>query len=105
MEIFMSEETFLIDCPLCEARIEVEKKTGKVINHWEKPKLKKGEDPFKKALEGIKDNKNKLDDYFSGAKNSMEDKKKELLDKFEKEKKRIKDTGDTSKPINPMDLD
>ncbi|MCK4935328.1 MAG: hypothetical protein KAR84_00630 [Elusimicrobiales bacterium] len=101
----MSEETFLIDCPLCEARIEVERKTGKVVKHWAKPKLKKGEDPFKKALEGIKANENKLDDYFSGAQNSMEDKKKELLDKFEKEKKRIKDSGDTSKPINPMDLD
>ena len=83
----------------------MERKTGKVVKHWAKPKLKKGEDPFKKALEGIKANENKLDDYFSGAQNSMEDKKKELLDKFEKEKKRIKDSGDTSKPINPMDLD
>ncbi|MEA3306503.1 MAG: hypothetical protein U9Q34_01805 [Elusimicrobiota bacterium] len=101
----MSEETFLIDCPICEAKIEVERRTGKVIKHWEKPKLKKGEDPFKKALEDIKKNENNLDDYFSGAKGSMDDKKKELLDKFEKEKKRIKNSGDTSKPINPMDLD
>ncbi len=101
----MSEETFLIDCPICEARIEVERRTGKVVKHWEKPKLKKGEDPFKKALEDIKKNENKLDDYFLGAKTSMDDKKKELLDKFEKEKKRIIDSGDTSKPINPMDLD
>ena len=31
--------------------------------------------------------------------------KKELLENFEKEKKRIKDSGDTSRPINPMDLD
>jgi hypothetical protein len=35
----------------------------------------------------------------------MEEKKKELEEKFEAEKKRIKDSGDTSKPVNPMDLD
>ena len=101
----MDEGSFLIDCPLCKARIEVEKKTGKVLRHWEKPVVKEGGDQMKEALEKIKNNKSKLDDYFSNAKGSMDAKKKELLDKFEKEKKRIKDSGDTSRPINPMDLD
>jgi len=101
----MSDGTFLIDCPCCKARIEVDKKTGKVLRHWEKPEVKSGADPMAEALKKISEDKSRLNDYFSGAGASMEEKKKELLDKFEQEKKRIKDSGDTSKPINPMDLD
>ena len=101
----MEEETFLIDCPVCKARIEVEKKTGRVLRHWEKPIVKEGTDQMQEALKKIKDDKSRLNDYFSKAQGDMERKKKELLNKFEEEKKRIKDSGDTSKPINPMDLD
>lgn len=101
----MSEETFLIDCPACKARVEVEKRTGKVLRHWEKPVVKEGGDQMKDALEKIKQDKSRLDDYFSKAQGDMERKKKDLLDSFDKEAKRIKDSGDKSKPLNPMDLD
>lgn len=101
----MNEESFFVDCPLCHARIEVEKKTGRVLRHWEKPEKKEGVDPVQDALKKIQENKDRLDQYFAGARGEMEEKKKELLDKFEKEKKRIHDEGDTSRPINPMDLD
>lgn len=101
----MNEESFLVDCPLCKARIEVDKKTGKVLRHWEKPKVKEGSDQMQDALKKIKEDKSRLDDYFSKAQGELERKKKELLDTFEKEKKRIQDSGDTSRPINPMDLD
>lgn len=101
----MGDGTFLIDCPCCKARIEVDRKNGHVLRHWDKPEVKSGADPIAEALKKIKDDKSRLDNYFSGAGASMEEKKKELLDKFEAEKKRIKDSGDTSKPFNPMDLD
>ena len=101
----MSDGTFLIDCPCCKAQIEVDRKSGKVLRHWVKTELKEGGDPMQEALKKIKADKSRLDEYFSNAGKSMEDKKKELSDKFEQEKKRIKDSGDTSRPINPMDLD
>jgi len=101
----MSEGTFLIDCPICKGRIEVDKKTGRVLRHWEKPGTKADGDPMKDAFKKMKEDKSRLDSYFTNAGKSLEDKKKELEEKFEKEKKRIKDSGDTSRPINPMDLD
>jgi len=101
----MSEGTFLIDCPCCKARIEVDRRTGKVLKHWEKPQVKEGGDLMQEALKKIKADKDRLDSYFSNAGKSMEDKKKELEEQFEKEKKRIEDSGDISKPINPLDLD
>ena len=101
----MSEGSYLIDCPCCKVRIEVDRKTGKVLRHWEKPVVKEGVDPMQEAIKKMKAENSRLDDYFNNAGRSLEDKKKELNDKFEKEKKRIEDSGDTSRPINPMDLD
>lgn len=101
----MSEGTFLVDCPCCKARIEVDRRTGKVLRHWDKPKVKEGGDLMTEALKKIQEDKSRLDSYFNNAGKSLEDKKKELEEKFEKEKKRIEESGDTSRPINPMDLD
>jgi hypothetical protein len=101
----MSEGSFLIDCPCCKARIEVDRKTGKVLRHWEKPRVKDGADPMAEAMKKMQEDKARLDGYFSGAKDEMDRKKKDLLDKFEQEKKRIEESGEDIKPINPMDLD
>lgn len=95
----------MIDCPVCKARIEVERRTGKVLKHWERPQVKEGADPIQEALKKMKEDKSKLNGYFSSAKETMDEKKKDLLDKFDKEKKRIQESGDTSRPVNPMDLD
>ncbi|HOI42099.1 MAG TPA: hypothetical protein PK523_04060 [Elusimicrobiales bacterium] len=101
----MSEGSFLIDCPCCKARIEVDRKTGKVLRHWDKPKVKEGADPMAEAMKKIQEDKARLEGYFSGARGEMDKKKKDLLDKFEQEKKRIEESGEDIKPINPMDLD
>lgn len=101
----MSEGTFIVDCPCCKVRIEVDRKNGRVLRHWEKPATKAGADPMQEAFKKMKEDKDRLDSYFTGAGKSLEDKKRELEEKFEKEKKRIKDSGDTSRPVNPMDLD
>ncbi|HAN06000.1 MAG TPA: hypothetical protein DCQ25_12335 [Elusimicrobia bacterium] len=101
----MSDGTFLVECPCCQVRIEVDRRTGKVLKHWEKPKVKEGGDLMTEALKKIQDDKSRLDSYFNNAGKSLEDKKKELDEKFAAEKKRIEESGDTSKPINPLDLD
>ncbi|MEW5952110.1 MAG: hypothetical protein GX447_01265 [Elusimicrobia bacterium] len=97
-------QTFLIDCPKCGIRIEIDAKSGKVLKHYEKPDVKSG-DPLKEMMEKMKSEKEKLNDYFKGAKSGMEEKRKELEKQFEENKKKIKESGDDSKPINPMDLD
>ncbi|MDD2805499.1 MAG: hypothetical protein PHV33_08090 [Elusimicrobiales bacterium] len=101
----MSEGTFLIDCPCCKARIEVDRKTGKVLKHWDKPQVKPGGDLMQEAMKKMQEDKARLDSYFSNAGKSMEEKKKELEEKFQKEKKRIEESGDTSRPDSPFDLD
>jgi len=99
------DETVYVDCPHCNARLEVDRKTGKVVKSWEKVEKKEGTDFFAESLKKQKEEKARLNKYFTAAPDSLKQKKKELQDKFEAEKKRIHDEGDTERPINPMDLD
>ncbi|MFA5161803.1 MAG: hypothetical protein WC421_06120 [Elusimicrobiales bacterium] len=98
-------ETMFVDCPCCGTRLELERKTGKIVKTWAKLEKKEGGDAFADSLKKMKEEKERLGKYFSQAPDSMSKHKKELLDKFEQEKQRIKDSGDTSRPLNPLDLD
>jgi hypothetical protein len=98
-------ETIFVDCPCCATRLEIERNTGKVVQTWAKLEKKAGGDIFADTLKKRKEEKEKLGKYFSQAPSSLQQHKKELMDKFEQEKKRVKESGDTSRPINPMDLD
>lgn len=98
-------ETIYVECPCCGERIEIDKKSGKIIKHFTKPEVKDGVDPMQAALEKIKQDKNRLNDYFLSAGQTLKDKEKKLAEQFENEKKRIQESGDNSRPVNPMDLD
>lgn len=96
-------DTYLIECPDCGLRIEIEKKTGKIVNTFKKPAFSDKSDPFKEILKENEKKKKELENYFGNIKEGMEKRKKELEKTFEENKKKAKD--DPSKPINPMDLD
>jgi predicted nuclease with TOPRIM domain len=101
----MSQETIFIDCPRCNLRMEVEKKTGKVVKTWEKLEKKEGVDPMSEALKKMKEEKSKLNQYFSKAPQNLKDHKEKLLGKFDSEKQRIEKEKDFDRPTNPFDLD
>jgi len=96
-------DSFIIECPQCGVRLEIDKKTGKIINKFPKPDIGGSKDPLMDMIKKTKENKEKLDDYFARSKEDMDKKKKELEKHFEETKKKAKD--DPTKPINPMDLD
>ncbi len=95
-------DTILIECPDCGLRIEIDRKTGKIVNKFKKPDVS-SDDSLLDMIKKTKENKAKLDDYFKNAHKEMEKRKEELEKQFEENKKKAKD--DPSKPINPMDLD
>ena len=74
-----------VDCPCCGARIEVDRESGRIIEHWTKQERPKG-DPLQAAVEKLKTDQAKLENWFSTA-----------------EARRIAREGDTSRPPNPMD--
>lgn len=95
-------DTFIVECPDCGLRIEVDKKTGKIVNKYPKPQLRSS-DPFLDMLKKTNDKKRELDEYFSKAPEELKKRKEELDKKFEENKNKAKD--DPNPPINPMDLD
>ncbi|NLO91971.1 MAG: hypothetical protein GX410_08300 [Elusimicrobia bacterium] len=98
-------DTIFVDCPHCGQRLEVERKTGKVLKTWDKVEKKEGVDLVAETLKKRKEERAQLDKYFSGAQGDMKKHKEELLKKFDAEKKRIHEEGDYERPVNPMDLD
>ncbi|MCX5788363.1 MAG: hypothetical protein NTX64_07670 [Elusimicrobia bacterium] len=94
--------TMFVDCPCCGARIEVDRESGKLIEHWTKQERPKG-DPLQAAVEKLKTDQAKLENWFSTAQGQMEAQKKKARERFEAEARRIAREGDTSRPPNPMD--
>ncbi|MGC9070945.1 MAG: hypothetical protein ACP5IO_06525 [Elusimicrobiales bacterium] len=95
-------DSFIIECPECGIRLEIDRKTGKIINSYPKPDVKSA-DAFLDMIKKSQENKKRLDDYFSKAPEEIKKRKEELEKKFEENKKKAKD--DPNPPLNPMDLD
>lgn len=101
----MREETFIVECPCCGERLEIERRTGKVVKRWPKPEAGADDDIMQAALKKMEDDKARLDSYFASAGTEMKAREKELEELFEKGKKKIEESGDVSKPDMPFDLD
>lgn len=95
-------DTFIIECPECGIRIEVDRKTGKIINKYPKPQISSS-DPFLDIIKKNKEKEKELNEYFSKAPDELKKRKEELDKKFEENKNKAK--NDPNPPINPMDLD
>ncbi|MBP5286506.1 MAG: hypothetical protein J6Z08_01245 [Elusimicrobiales bacterium] len=101
----MREETFIIECPCCGERLEIERRTGRIVKRWPKPDTAADGDIMQAALKKMEDDKARLDSYFATAGTEMETRERKLSELFEKEKKKIEESGDFSKPETPFDLD
>ena len=82
--------------------MEVDRESGKLLQHWAKREQFKG-DPLKGAVQKLKDDQKRLENWFSTAQGQLEAQKKRALERFEQERQRIAREGDTSRPPNPMD--
>lgn len=100
----MGSKTIYVDCPCCGTRIEADSEHGKVVQHWEKTKSASG-DSLKDALDRMKQEKEKRNQYFASAKDVLEEQKKKTREKFEKEKERVRKEGDSAPPPRPFDWD
>ncbi|MBO4556535.1 MAG: hypothetical protein J5706_07220 [Elusimicrobiales bacterium] len=98
-------KSFIIECPCCGERLEIDRESGKVIKRWPKPEIAEGSDIFAEGMKKLEEEKARLDSYFDGAGEMLKNKEKELDSLFEKEKKRIEESGDFSRPDSPFDLD
>ena len=95
-------ESFEIKCPCCKAKISVSRDTGLILHVEE---FKKGPAEFGNFLEKQKDRKNELARKFESAKEKSKTHLQSIEEKIAFAKKRVDETGDTTRPPNPLDQD
>lgn len=92
---------FEITCPCCDSLIVIDRLTGEVLLHKEKPR--KTEFSFESAVSNLETQKSEAAKRFDKQIESQKDRSRILEEKF---KEALQRADKSDKPlINPMDLD
>jgi hypothetical protein len=103
------ERSLIVVCPCCQAELDIDIATAKVIRHG--PKSKPGEaqkaDPklFDDALKSVQNRKKEAFSAFDRAREGLKGRDQKLDSAFKDAVKRVKETDDGSKPFNPLEQD
>ena len=105
MSGYNSDGSFIVECPCCGERLELDRKTCKILRRWPRPEIKEGEDAFQSELKRMEEEKARLESVFDEAGKNLKAREDRLAAAFEQQKKKIIETGDLSRPESPFDLD
>jgi hypothetical protein len=104
----MTVRDFKIKCPMCNGRLVVDARTGKIIRHWEEDEREEDEKPdpaaFDSALDKVARSKEEGDSSFTEAMKKVSDRKKGLDDLFKEAKKKAEEKGDEERPEDQRDF-
>jgi len=97
--------TVYVTCPLCGGMLEVDTENGKVVRHFKaKPKME-SEDTLIEGLKAVKAGEGVRDEKFREAREKEKSKIERIESLFREKKREVEESGDTSKPLRPIDLD
>ena len=91
-----------ITCPCCQSEIVVDRVTGEILLHKEKPT--KGGKSFEQMVSDLAASKSEMEKKFEKGLESQRDRSRILEERFKEAMKRAEKEPD-KKVINPMDLD
>jgi hypothetical protein len=103
------ERSLIVVCPCCNAELDIDIATAKVIRHG--PRRKPGEDAkadpkvFDDALKQVKSRQKDAFSAFDRAREGLKGREEKLDSAFKDAFKRVKETDDGSKPFNPLEQD
>ncbi|MDD5555689.1 MAG: hypothetical protein PHN82_00390 [bacterium] len=97
--------TIYVTCPLCGGMLEVHAETGKVVRRF--PKRESGEsgDTLTDALKDIREGAARREEKFREAQEKERDKIDRLETAFREKRKEVEESGDTSRPLRPIDME
>jgi hypothetical protein len=98
----MSDKSFEVLCPCCNARLKLDPKLRAVIDH-EAPKTPRKYESVDDAIGALKTHDAEREKKFAASVEAEKSKKEVLNRKFEELFEKTK--GDTSRPIRDIDLD
>lgn len=99
------ERTVYVTCPICRAMIEVNAENGTVVRHFE-PRARAGaDDTLAEGLKAVKSGEAARDEKFRAAREQEKSKMARIEDLFREKQREVEKSGDTGKPLRPIDLD
>lgn len=106
VEVVMSKErTVYVTCPMCKGMLEVNTENGKVVRHFEARDKSQAGDTLAEAVAAAKSSTARTEEKFKIAQEQERHKLKRLEETFREKKKAVEESGDTERPVRPIDLD
>ncbi len=97
--------TVYVTCPLCGGTLEVHAENGKVVRHFAAKEKPASGDALSEAVSALKDRPSRQEAMFQAAREKEKHKIERLEGVFREKKKAIEESGETGKPLRPIDLD
>jgi hypothetical protein len=99
------DDVVKVTCPCCQTILVVDRHKGEVLEQRRPIVEESSGDRFEDAFTKVRKAKDVAEEKFEQAKLRERDKKARLEELFNKELKRVKDSGDVSRPQRDIDLD
>lgn len=97
--------TVFATCPMCGGMLEVNTENGKVVRHFPKKERVGADDALADALKEVREGSTKLEERFKASREREKHKFDKLDQTFREKKKEVEESGDTGRPLRPIDLD
>lgn len=98
-------QTLIVSCPDCDARLVVDVATGEVLSHRKMSTPPAGGKDFEELLTDLDRDKDEAEEVFSREMAAHKDRDRLLEEKFEEALKRAEEDPDDAPPPRPFDLD
>jgi len=98
-------DAYNITCPCCNTILVVERRTGKILDE-RRPILDQSTgDRYQDALKKVRERGSVAEEKFQKFKSDQKDKMSKLDALFKDTVKRVEESGEDIKPINPLEMD
>ncbi len=97
--------TVYVTCPMCKGMLEVNTEDGKVVRHFEAKEKGQSGDALADAVQAARSSAALTEEKFKAAREQEKHKMERIEKAFRDKKKEVEDSGDTGRPIRPIDLD
>lgn len=99
------DRTVYVTCPMCKGMLEVNAENGKVVRHFEARDKTRSGDALAEAVEAARSSAARTEEKFKAAQETEKHKLKRIEETFREKKKEVEESGDTGRPVRPIDLD
>ncbi len=101
----MSDRPLIVKCPCCQAKLDIDRRSGEVVTVTRKGDTKSKVEKFDDVLGSVHKLGSRGSDAFDSVTSKVKGREQQLDQVFKDAFKKVKETDDGAKPFNPLDYD